>query len=445
MGSFLQHLIDSIGSTRFVDSDCHAAIFRTEIPVDSQDSLEWLKGIESPVRFYFANRDSSLRTAAIGSAQIIADAGFSLREAIELIEKNVRGTSAMYFGAVGFDTDLDVALEWQRFGSFTFILPRFELINRDGKTFFAANAMASTGFGYSRAKDDILKELSQIDEAQKNFEISTAINSESVPGKEQWLGVVSDVIEEIVSGDLKKVVLARKMVLEMPALVDPVTLLGEICSDDSPTYEFCLQTANNTAFLGASPECLFRIDGNSIYTEALAGTAGVGTTDTQTSKFSNSLKNSKKDLLEQAYVREDVLDALADISSGITTDHHPRVVKLKSLQHLITDYTGTLKDAVDIFDVIKSLHPTAAVNGLPRDLALDIINTREPFSRGLYAGPIGYIGDGVAEFAVAIRSALIQQCNIHLYAGAGIVKASDPEAEWIETENKLQQFLDILT
>lgn len=111
------------------------------------------------------------------------------------------------------------------------------------------------------------------------------------------------------------------------------------------------------------------------------------------------------------------------------------IVRLRKVQHLKRAIHATLAE-VDDADTLQRLQPTAAVAGLPREPARQFIVQNEPFTRGWYAGSAGYLSAGRSEFAVSLRSALIEDDKIHLYAGAGIVAGSDPEEEWLEIENK---------
>ena len=169
-----------------------------------------------------------------------------------------------------------------------------------------------------------------------------------------------------------------------------------------------------------------------------------GETEEETAEFSKQLCQSPKEQLEQNFVCDDIKSVLDDLCSSIMASQKT-VVKLRTLQHLSTQFKGTLKPGVTNHKMIDSLHPTAAVGGLPPDMAKDCIRSSEAFSRGFYAGPVGYISKDASEFAVAIRSALITGKTVHLYAGAGLMAQSIAAAEWTETQNKLQQFLDILT
>ena len=122
-----------------------------------------------------------------------------------------------------------------------------------------------------------------------------------------------------------------------------------------------------------------------------------------------------------------------------------RILKLRRLQHLRRDIQARLKPGVYDDQLLATLHPTPAVGGTPRRKALAYIRDHETFCRGWYAGACGLISEDVAEFAVAIRSVLLTPDALRLYAGAGIVAGSQPEAEWQELDDKLANLLSLLS
>jgi menaquinone-specific isochorismate synthase len=121
------------------------------------------------------------------------------------------------------------------------------------------------------------------------------------------------------------------------------------------------------------------------------------------------------------------------------------ILKLNQVQHLYTQCQGILKPDLTDADILPKLHPTPAVGGFPRTQALQLIEELEPFARGWYAAPVGWVGFDCAEFAVAIRSGLVDLDRLLLFAGAGIVIGSQPEAEWAEIENKIRHFTELFT
>ena len=140
-----------------------------------------------------------------------------------------------------------------------------------------------------------------------------------------------------------------------------------------------------------------------------------------------------------------ILRHLRHLAHDITSAPAPSLLRLPNIQHLHTPITATLNADVRIWDVVAHLHPTPAVGGVPRERALALIHELEPFARGWYAAPVGWVdakGDGT--FVVAIRSALAVARTLTLYAGAGIVADSDPQREWHETGLKFRPLLEAI-
>jgi isochorismate synthase EntC len=156
------------------------------------------------------------------------------------------------------------------------------------------------------------------------------------------------------------------------------------------------------------------------------------------------LLSSPKDRLEHYYVVEDMLRCLDRLCDRLDAGASPHVLELATLQHLMTRARGHLKSGTTTGDILATLHPSPAVGGSPRDAALAAIRELEPNSRGWYAGPVGWYARDQAEFAVAIRSALLTENEMCVFAGAGIVQGSTPDDEWQETENKALAFLNAL-
>ena len=156
------------------------------------------------------------------------------------------------------------------------------------------------------------------------------------------------------------------------------------------------------------------------------------------------LLTSDKDQREHDIVRKSIRQKLHQFVDHLNVDTQASILRLANKQHLRSNVQGTLKEGVDDGMLLKRLHPTPAVGGYPTDNALPEIARIEPFNRGWYAAPVGWIGADSAQFAVGIRSGLVEGKELSLFSGAGIVRGSDPDAEWREVENKIQDFIGIL-
>jgi menaquinone-specific isochorismate synthase len=226
------------------------------------------------------------------------------------------------------------------------------------------------------------------------------------------------------------VVLARRVEIDCSSTIDPIDLCRSI---DSPGRTiFIIQPTAQSAFLGASPEILYQRQGRSIACDALAGTRPIHRKD--------ELLQSEKDLHEFRIVRNRIVDALSDLCQMSPTSSPHTIRSTPQVGHLYSQINAILKDRITDDALLNALHPTPAVGGHPTREALSFIRKREPFERGLYAAPIGWMSRAKAEFAVGIRSCLIQKKRAYLYAGTGIVEGSDPKLEWDETEHKLSEW-----
>lgn len=248
--------------------------------------------------------------------------------------------------------------------------------------------------------------------------------SSSIPNREEWSEIVTQALSKISLNCFEKVVLARKKLIDCLTPIDPYLL----CSALEGQTVFLLQQDASSTFLGATPETLYQRVGRMIECEALAGTRLL--------QFQAELMHSEKEQREFLFVQNFLLDALAPLCSSPPSARAIEIKKSTTTCHLHSKIRGVLKEEVTDEDILTALHPTPAVGGFPRQEALSFLANREPFERSLYAGTIGWKDSNEAEFAVAIRSALIQNHSAHFYAGAGIVEKSIPLLEWEETEWK---------
>ena len=188
------------------------------------------------------------------------------------------------------------------------------------------------------------------------------------------------------------------------------------------------------AFMGSSPERLWRRRGKRLRTEALAGTVASHADDAQSHRLGEWLLNDDKNQRENMLVVEDICQRLQHHTQALEV-LPAQIVRLRKVQHLRRCIWTELKTADDE-QCLRLLQPTAAVAGLPRDPARAFIQRKEPFEREWYAGSAGYLSPEQSEFCVTLRCARVSDTAVRLYAGAGIVSGSVPEEEWQEIENK---------
>ncbi len=253
----------------------------------------------------------------------------------------------------------------------------------------------------------------------------------------EWGQQVREVAKKIRDGAYQKVVLARESRFLDVKETAIASVLRSLRTSYPENYVFAVWKGTG-CFLGASPERLVRVQDNHVMMDCLAGTTARGATPAQDEELGKQLLQSRKDLSEHRVVVHWVEQTVSGLVSSLKIPNQPSLRKLENVQHLHTPVEGTLCAGQSLLDLVERLHPTPAVAGEPREVALVEIATRETTDRGWYAGPIGWFnlaGDG--EMAVALRSALVQGNTSYLFAGAGIMGDSNPDSEWLETELKL--------
>lgn len=249
---------------------------------------------------------------------------------------------------------------------------------------------------------------------------------------------------------LGKAVLARSLLLQAAEPIDPLVLAKRLESDASvTTYVLPLPVSDQAPpawLVGASPELLVSVRGNKVISHPLAGSARRLADATADADAAAQLAASNKDLAEHRFVVDAIVTALAPLCSELTAPSKPSLYTTDTMWHLGTEIVGTLKDVQTSAATLAGLlHPTPAVCGTPRQLALDTIHHLEPIDRGFYAGAVGWVDEqGDGDWYVAIRCAHVQANRLRLFAGAGIVLDSVPALEVAETAAKFGALLNAL-
>lgn len=414
---------------------------------------KWLKNQNFDTKIYWTNRQRDLEIAAVGLVDSIDTSNTSsFEQALSTIDERLKKSSARirYYGGRSFDSANIGLSEWNGFGQYRFIVPEYEII-RNNKTFtIARNIRIDSEVNTDELRQQLLEFVTssllcreQPDDTVSEQKTVCQVLREDIPPRTEWISLAQQLIRIIQAGGLEKVVLAHKTNLASTSIFNPVALLERINGISSQTYSFLLQFPDSGVFLGSSPECLFKKDVKVINSEAIAGTRPMTQNKKRNLQLQEEMLQSAKELQEHGYVVDNIQTALEKICKDVQCIEPRGILQTASVQHLYTRFLGSLADNITIFDIIDALHPTAAVNGIPAEKATEQIRLLEPFSRGWYTGPVGWIMSEQAEFAVAIRSALIRQDRgISVYSGAGFVKDSKPEQEWAEIELKKRLILE---
>jgi isochorismate synthase len=266
-----------------------------------------------------------------------------------------------------------------------------------------------------------------------------------VPPGAAYRSAVSSIADRIARGEVRKVVLARTVEVRAGRELDARRLLHRLRAVDPDAYAFAAPT-DAGVIVGATPELLVARRGRVVTSNPLAGSAPRSGDPEEDRANAEALAASTKDREEHAVVVEAVADALRPRCDELTWDPEPRLRATANVWHLSTRVRGVLTEpAPTALELVAALHPTPAIAGAPTAAALGAIDELEPFDRGRYAGPVGWIdADGDGEWAIALRCAELRGDLAVLYAGAGIVAGSRPSRELDETERKFRAFLDAL-
>ncbi len=378
--------------------------------------------------------------------EAVRNRGADLLDGVEPVDSLPAAARPRLFGGFAFHDAHgdDVDEPWNGFPGAQFVLPAVQVtITPDGAWLTTADSgeeaagAARTSLDRWRERIAALPELRRADPPGISAERPT-------PDREGWRAQVESALGQVRGGDLRKVVLAQSLDVELAAdlaVPDVLRRLGETYPDCTL---FCVEPVGAGRFFGATPERLVAVEGRDVWTDILAGSTGRGDTVDEDEWLAQDLRTSEKDIHEHEVVLDAVRDQLAPLTLDFETGPR-RVRKLATVQHLQTPVSARLDGDRHVLELVEALHPTPAVGGMPQDPALRTIRETEGFDRGWYAAPVGWFdADGDGEFAVAIRSAVAHGETATLFAGAGIVGDSNPDSEWDELQLKYRPVLDEL-
>ena len=359
----------------------------------------------------------------------------------------------LLIGGFAFDPLQPRVPVWQDFPAARLCLPRLLLLGERDRWWVVSTLLVQPGTDLPSQLEDVqrLRSLLAVSGATSHTPGIPATGAKRLTaGRRElcdldcWRAMVEQAIERIRHGDLLKVVLARAVEVTCWGSIDVERVLRSLDAGYPACTLFAFH-AGDAVFLGATPERLIRLHRRRVETIALAGSTRRGTTPEEDAALAGTLLASAKDRREHAVVVDEIRAALAPLCHALVIPEEPSLLSVRNVHHLATPISGELAGDHTVLELVERLHPTPAVGGAPRANALAFIRAHEPVDRGWYAGPVGWVDcAGEGEFAVALRSGLIRGRTAHLYAGCGILADSDPEAEYAESELKLQPLLRAL-
>ncbi|OTN88789.1 hypothetical protein A5819_001281 [Enterococcus sp. 7E2_DIV0204] len=403
-------------------------------------------------RFYWQTPEKNFTLVGFGKAKELTDDqasfekvdAFILEEKAKIYQNNfITGTGAILFGGFAFDSKPIEQNDWGRMEQGLFYLPTFLLTETDGKQYLTMNFSAETEDALQQKWQQLTEEFASVMETEKVAKKEPAqIKAEEIAVSE-WMTVVDDTVAKLrEAGPLKKVVLARRMEVKSNQPFQAEVILQNLQQQQTNTYFFVLES-DEQIFVGATPERLLKASKETFSTASIAGSVSRGTTETEDDSLGHYLLNDLKNKQEHKIVVDRIIKELEQMTGTSIQATTPQLLKNRDIQHLYLPIEGKRKKAYRFLKGVQQLHPTPALGGEPKELAIAWLKEHEQLDRGLYGAPIGWVAikEDIGEFAVGIRSAVFTGAIGYLYAGCGVVKDSQAEQERIETKIKFQPML----
>ncbi|AOX99166.1 anthranilate synthase component I [Jeongeupia sp. USM3] len=316
--------------------------------------------------------------------------------------------------------------------------------NLSGKLYLVVYANTDHPEAYERAEARLAELRLKLREPAKlplSGPAKSFTSAQSEFGEAAFKEAVLKAKDYIADGDVMQVVLSQRMT--MPFDQDPLALYRALRSINPSPYMFFYHFGD-MHIVGASPEILARLEGDTITVRPIAGTRPRGKTREHDEALAEELLADEKEIAEHVMLidlgRNDT-GRVAETGSVKLVDRMT-IERYSHVMHIVSSVEGKLKAGLSNIDVLKATFPAGTVSGAPKVRALEIIDEFEPSKRGIYSGAVGYLGfNGDMDVAIALRTAVVKNETLYMQAGAGIVADSVPESEWQETLNKARAVL----
>ena len=386
---------------------------------------------------------------AINFASVSANYNFWKKNCINNWDKKNILNKFILCCTAKFD-NVNSAEEWNDFKTLSVYVPEFLLAFQDDGVSGCYNFVIDSKASVEIVSDKLLSFLNHLsainDSLVKTSEQEAFMASASAVNEwEKWNALASKALAHLSDGRMEKLVLSRAYSFDVKATIVWSTLLNKLFKRFPDCYLFFIKK-NNSIFFGSSPEMFLKVSGNIAEVESVAGSAARGEKSESDYELEKSLRTSEKNHQEHLFVSDFISDILIKYSNNVRIIEEKQIRKLDNIQHLITRISAELNSKENLFELIDSLFPTPAVGGVQKESAMNLIRELESHDRGLYSGLVGLADfKGNCELAVSIRSALVRENKVTAFAGAGLVKNSDPQEEFLETNLKLNTILSLFT
>ncbi|HYK72136.1 MAG TPA: isochorismate synthase [Pseudoneobacillus sp.] len=359
---------------------------------------------------------------------------------------SVQGIGPALFGGFSFDPLKMKTPLWSQYSDSLFQLPKYMLSIIDGQAYLTTNVLC-TGQDAQNLASKMNQERASLLNSKEVLDIENGSNPFKIEeiNPDEWKESVTKLVTDLQEDEvLKKVVLARELRLFFKKSIRVEKVLHHLLQAQKESFVFAFES-NGDCFIGASPERLVKKEGMTLFSTCLAGSTPRGKTSEEDILLGNALLSDQKNLNEHNFVVDMIKEAMEEFCIDLKIPNQPELMKMRYIQHLYTPVSGVSKENTSLLELVKRLHPTPALGGMPKLEAIEKIREIEELDRGFYAAPIGWLDlNGNGEFAVAIRSGLIQGDEASLFAGCGIVENSDAESEYVETSIKFRPMLNAL-
>lgn len=350
------------------------------------------------------------------------------------------GAGPMVMGGFSFEDEGPRSARWRDFPAALLFIPRMQVATAPDGCWLTFNLLVTPGELPDAVTDGSgsggERAMARRPPKGSGRTADGAVDYTAPLSPDDWRSLVADAVATVHDGGLEKVVVAREVHALAARDIDVVVALRHLRASHPDCYVFGIWRGDG-AFIGATPERLVRVDGADVRASTLAGSIARGATPEDDRARAAQLLASEKDRAEHEVVRRTMLEALEEGCDDVTSEAEPSLLTLPQVHHLHTAVRARLRPGHSVLELVGRLHPTPAVGGSPREAALSFLRDHERLDRGWYAAPIGWMQRDAAEFAVALRSAVIRGAEATLYAGCGIVADSDPDREFAESEVKL--------
>lgn len=429
--------------------------------VDDIDYYNLISKLEKSDNPYFLIKKPASKYKLIGWNKLISVA-HSGKERIPVSESEIMKIAGNFFsnwddfpdtvfplflGGIKFHPDNEFADDvWTDFKDSEWFIPKTAYYKDNQSAYLIYNfhynlpaqVLATQFESMNNAFAKLTKSISQSSQEKPLLK-----NGEILEDYSAWANNIKNALEIISKNDAEKIVLSRRVEYELTTSPELANLTKSLSENYPACHTFAFRQ-NKSIFFGASPERLASFSKGWVEADALAGSISRGKTDEEDLALANSLLESPKNVHEQKAVVDFIAQSFESFTENIQFDTTPKIRKLPNIQHLWTPIKAKLKEEKSVFSLLKEIHPTPAICGVPWNKALTFITNAESHRRGLYAGIIGWFNfDNEGEFIVALRSGLLKKEKLYAFAGCGIVKGSDPETEYKESELKLKPILSL--